>query len=199
MKVFLETERLVLREFTAADGSLLVELDSDPEVMRYLTGGEPTSPEVVYREVLPKFLASYGRFDGLGYWAAQERASGGFVGWFALHPADDRDAGLELGYRLRQAEWGKGYATEGARALVDAAFERFGAVRVFGQTYEDNLASRRVMEKAGMRFVRAFQLVPEDLATGTFDASGLAVWDGDDVEYAIERTEWASARQPFGG
>ena len=64
MDVFLETDRLVLRQFTAADLDNLVELDSDPDVMRYITGGRPTPREHVRDEVLPAFLAYYERFAG---------------------------------------------------------------------------------------------------------------------------------------
>src|SRR4029453_8224673 len=76
MDVFLETERLVLRRFTDADLELLVELDGDPEVMRYITGGRPTSREELRDEVLPAFLRYYQRFPGYGFWAAGEKEGG---------------------------------------------------------------------------------------------------------------------------
>ena len=69
MHVFLRTDRMVMRRFTAADVDLLVELDSDPEVMRYITGSRPTPREEVEREVLPAFLGYYERFAGYGFWA----------------------------------------------------------------------------------------------------------------------------------
>src|SRR5215211_3183743 len=80
MDVFLETERLVLRRFSDADLDLLVELDGDPEVMRYITGGRPTSREELRDEVLPAFLGYYRRFPGYGFWAAVERTGGQFLG-----------------------------------------------------------------------------------------------------------------------
>ena len=88
MDVFLETERLVLRRFSDADLDLLVELDGDPEVMRYITGGRPTSREELRDEVLPAFLGYYQRFPGYGFWAAVERAGGQFLGWFHLRPPE---------------------------------------------------------------------------------------------------------------
>ncbi len=192
MHAFLETERLLLRRFTPDDLGNLVALDSDPAVMRFLTGGEPTPREALARDLLPRFLASYARYGGSGSWAAIEKTIGDFLGWFSLVPHDDGPPDEPaLGYRLRRAAWGKGYATEGARALIRAAFTALGARRVTATTYQDNLGSRRVMEKAGMAFVRAFRLTPADLhATGTFAATSQEVWDGDDVAYALTREDW---------
>src|SRR5947209_2713450 len=123
MDVFLETERLVLRRFTPEDVDAVVELDSDPEVMRYITGGAPTPREEIEQEYLPSWLGYYARFAGLGFWAAQEKATGEFIGWFHFRPPDGHAPDdVELGYRLRRAAWGKGYATEGARALIARGF-----------------------------------------------------------------------------
>jgi RimJ/RimL family protein N-acetyltransferase len=192
MRAVLETERLVLRRFTEADVDNLFDLDSDPAVMRFITGGAPTSRSVIESEVLPRFLRSYARADGFGVWAAIEKSTGDFVGWFSLQPTDGTgSAEATLGYRLRQAAWGQGYATEGALALIHKGFTELGVRRVVASTYQDNLASRRVMEKAGLTLVRRFRLAAADLAAiGTFDAASLDIWDGDEVEYALERAVW---------
>jgi RimJ/RimL family protein N-acetyltransferase len=202
MEVFLETERLVLRRFTAADADHLVELDGDPEVMRYLTGGAPTPRAVIERDILPRFLSYDERSAGYGFWAAIEKATGDFLGWFSFRPPDGAGPDeVELGYRLRRAAWGKGYATEGSRALIRKGFAELGVRRVLATTYQDNFASRRVMEKVGMALVRTYRLTPADLAAGgTFHTTAQEVWDGDDVEYALERADWerreaAGARQ----
>src|SRR6202521_4082986 len=102
--VFLETDRLVLRRFTEADADLLVELDSDPEVMRFITGGRTTPREEIENDFLPAFLSYYQRFDGYGFWAAIEKASGAFIGWFHFRPAVGSAVDEpELGYRLRSS------------------------------------------------------------------------------------------------
>ena len=193
MVIFLETARLTLRRFTDADADDLCALDADPAVMRFLTGGSPTPCDVIRREILPRFLRSYEAGAGYGYWAAIVRATGAFAGWFGLRPAGAPASGeAELGYRLRQALWGQGYATEGARALIDAGFAGAGLRRIVATTYQDNLASRRVMEKAGLIFVRSFRLTAEELAApGTYQVSAPALWDGNDVEYALTREAWA--------
>ena len=175
MEVFLETERLVLRRFAETDVDHLFALHNDPEVMRHLTGGDPVSRREVEQEYRE-------RFAGQGYWAAVERATGEFLGWFALHPAADRDPGdCELGYRLRRAAWGKGYATEGSRALIRHGFAVLGVRRVWAETMAVNLASRRVMEKSGLAFVRTFHLAWDDPLPGT---------EHGEVEYALEREDW---------
>lgn len=184
--VFLETERLVLRRFTADDVDALFELDSDPAVRRWVEDGEPVSRADIADVTIPAFLSYYERFEGYGFWAAVEKASGRFVGWFHFRPRPDDDPlGPELGYRLHPWAWGKGYGTEGSQALIDKGFSELGVERVYAETMAVNVASRRVMEKSGMRVVR------------TFHADWPVRIPGDehgDVEYAITRDEWAAAR-----
>jgi RimJ/RimL family protein N-acetyltransferase len=182
MQVFLETQRLVLRRFTVADVGNLVSLDADPDVMHFITGGVTTSREEIENEVLPAFLAYYERFEGYGFWAAIEKATGEFLGWFHFRPRGGASLDeAELGYRLRKSAWGKGYATEGSRALIRKGFTEFGVQRVVAEAMVVNLASRRVMEKAGLTLVRTFhQPWPYPI-------------EGDelgDVEYALSKADW---------
>lgn len=158
MAEYLETDRLLLRHFTENDAELLVELDSDSEVMRYLSGGVPTPPERIHREVLPRLLGQYEKWDGrFGLVAAHERAGGEFIGWFILRPkADGPTDEVELGYRLRKAAWGKGYATEGSAALLHKAFTELGVRMVWAETMFVNRGSRNVMEKLGMTHVQTY-------------------------------------------
>jgi RimJ/RimL family protein N-acetyltransferase len=114
MHVYLETERLLLRRFTMDDVENLVELDSDPEVMRFITGGDPVPRATYQDDYVPWYLEQYQRYPGYGFWAAIEKESGDFIGWFHFRPQDDADLhNVELGYRLRRSDWGKGYGTEG--------------------------------------------------------------------------------------
>jgi RimJ/RimL family protein N-acetyltransferase len=183
LHVLLETERLVLRAFTRADKGLLVELDGDPEVMRWINGGDPTPPEFIEQQILPRFTSYDGAF---GFWAALRKPDGEFIGWFALRPHADGEA--SLGYRLRRAAWGHGYATEGGRALIRLAFEELGMQSVMAGTYEHNTRSLRVMERLGMRERARYRVTEEDLASSdTFDPGTQSVWDGCDVEYEITR------------
>jgi len=163
--IFLETERMILRRATPRDAHLLYELDSDPEVMRFISRGVPTPLERIERELLPRWLRYYEEHAHLGVWPAHEKAGGGFLGWFHLRPDAYVPEEKEVGYRLRREAWGQGYATEGTRALVLNAFTQWGIAKVSARTLGRNLASRRVMEKAGLSFEHAF-LYEERLLPG---------------------------------
>lgn len=181
----LTTHRITLRRFRDDDVANLTELDSDPAVMRFLTGGKPTPEREVRERLIPKILADYECFEGLGRWAAEDRATGAFIGWFALTPHNDDIGDLELGYRLRRAFWGGGYATEGSQALVDLAFTHRRAQRVFAETMAVNKASRRVMEKAGLRYMRTFHIEFDDPIPGT---------EHGEVAYELTRDQWKKRR-----
>jgi RimJ/RimL family protein N-acetyltransferase len=158
--------------------------------MRYLTGGQPTPREEVRDEVLPRLLAYYSQGDDFGYWAAINKETGEFLGWFHFRPhpgqadavteAPDRQ-GIELGYRLRRAAWGQGYATEGCLALIRKGFTELGVERVYAETMAVNQASRRVMEKSGLQYLRTFHQEWPDALPGA---------EHGEVEYALTRAEW---------
>lgn len=189
MPVYLETERMILREFTHDDTDNLAALNSDPQVMRYLTGGKPIPRVEIESTVLPRYLDWHRKTPHFGYWAAEDRVSGDFLGWFHLRPAvdtpDQREP--ELGYRLLRAAWGHGYATEGAKALIRHAFDVLGAERVVAETMAVNVASRRVMEKAGLRLARTFYRHWNDPIPGS---------EQGEVEYALSRQEYVKAQSP---
>ncbi|MGW5676105.1 GNAT family N-acetyltransferase [Streptomyces sp. NPDC003860] len=190
MPVLLETARLALRPFTADDADRLFELDGDPAVMRYLSGGEPTSRETVRTRVLPRVLHDHPCTGTRGYWAAEEKETGAFVGWFEFRPvADDIAAVVELGYRLKASAWGQGYATEGARALVDKGFAELGVSLVTANTMAVNTRSRRVMEKAGLTLLRSY--------AGDWPVAVEGSEHGE-VEYALARSDWAERRAAAG-
>jgi RimJ/RimL family protein N-acetyltransferase len=153
---YLETEHLILRQFTPEDAQNLIELDSDPEVMRHV-GGDPTPPDEIRNDILPRFLEYHRQDARFGFWAATLRPTGEFLGWFHLRPAPDPPHEMELGYRLKRSVWSQGYATEGSRALIAKAFDELGVDRIIASAGQENVASWRVMEKAGMHFVERFE------------------------------------------
>lgn len=182
VQVFLETGRLVLRRFTMSDADNLAGLDGDPDVMHFITGGRPTSREEILNDFLPAFLGYYERYPGLGFWAAIGKPAGQFLGWFQFRPPEgDAPAEAELGYRLRKSAWGKGYATEGSRALIRKGFTELGVQCVIAQTMAVHTASRRVMEKAGLTLARSFHQPWPYVIEG--DEHG-------DVEYALSKADW---------
>ncbi len=182
MQVSLETERLVLRPFTAADADNLFELDSDPAVMRFINGGHPTPRSESENEDLTWFIEYGQRFPGYGFWAVIERSTGSFLGWFLFRPPEDgRPDEPELGYRLRRPAWGKGYATEGSLALIEMGFTKLNVRRVVAFALVDNHASQRVMEKAGLSRERAFRHRWTDRFEGV---------EQEIVEYGLSKAEW---------
>ena len=150
MKIYLETERMRLREFVPEDADLLVDLDSDPRVTRYINGGKPTPREYVVESVMPRLMSYYERNDGLGLWAALHKPDNEFMGWFLFRPFLPDPDKTELGYRLKHKFWGQGFATEGSQALIVKGFGSLGVTRVVAIADPENIGSRRVMEKVGM-------------------------------------------------
>ena len=184
MEGYLATERLRLRRFTADDAELLVGLDSDPEVMRFLTG-RPTPRDEIVSVVLPGILKVYGEHPELGTFAAEQKSDGAFIGWFGLQPTDEPTT-VDVGYRLNRRAWGKGYATEGTKALIDKAFAELGMDRVVADTMAVNHRSRAVMRRSGLRFVRVFHVHFDDPLPGT---------EFGEVEYAVDRCTWEAGRR----
>ncbi|MFD8293935.1 GNAT family N-acetyltransferase [Streptomyces lavendulae] len=184
MDTYLETGRLALRRFTVDDADLLIELDGDPAVMRFLTGGIPTAPELVRERDLPNVLAGYEKWGGdFGLFAAHEKDGGAFIGWFHLRPGPEGPPDeAELGYRLRQAAWGRGYATEGSRALLEKAFTELAVRTVWAATMAVNHGSRHIMEKLGMTLADTLP-TPSDMEMVEGSEQG-------GVRYEITREQW---------
>jgi RimJ/RimL family protein N-acetyltransferase len=157
----LKTDHLLLRPLVSEDEEHLWQLDQDPEVMRFISGGRPTSRETVRDVMLPRMLQVHPQGPEYGFWSAEDRATGRWVGWFHLRPERLEPFEMELGYRLRREFWGLGLATEGSRALIEIAFRDWGLDRVAARTLVGNRASRRVMEKLGLVLEREF-VYPED-------------------------------------
>ncbi|MBC7589268.1 MAG: GNAT family N-acetyltransferase [Chitinophagaceae bacterium] len=119
MKIILETERLYLRQFTLADAQLLVDLNGNPEVTKYLHE-QPTTlniaQQVIEQIILPQYtLYNHGRL------AVHVKSNNEFIGWCGLKYLKERNK-VDLGYRFFQQHWGKGYATETAQACIDYGF-----------------------------------------------------------------------------
>jgi len=180
--IILETPRLALRQLTEDDVDNLFDLNSDPEVMRYITGGRPTPREEIRDQIIPFYLAVYDRLDRLGMWAAESAATGEFLGWFHFRAGPDTDiTNVELGYRLRRSAWNQGYATEGSRALISMGFTDLSVERVWAHTMTVNAGSRHVLEKCGLSVVRTIPYEGTDVIEGA---------EHGEVEYALIKPEW---------
>lgn len=173
----LRTERLDLEPLTSRHLDLLVELDADPEVLRFIWGRALSREESLHhsrRRIDPE-----GASRGIGAWVGLEE--GRFAGWWTLQRDPEDDTTAELGYRLPRNAWGRGLATEGSRALLDHAFRTLGLPRVWAGTMAVNAGSRGVMEKLGMRHVRT--------EVGRWD-DPLPGWEQGEVRYEVTRDDW---------
>ncbi|MEO8085420.1 MAG: GNAT family N-acetyltransferase [Bacteroidota bacterium] len=158
MKIFAETERLILREILPIDAEPFFEMDSDPEVHKFL-GTKPVSGIEEIINVI-RFVQQQYIENGIGRWAIIEKSSGQFMGWTGLKLMkkyfNNQINFHDLGYRLLQKHWGKGYATESANASLQYAFEQMKLKEVIGMVNVTNTKSNRVLEKCGMKHVESF-------------------------------------------
>ncbi len=198
----LHTDRLLLIPLADRHLELEVELDSDPEVMRYLSGRAQTRDEVV--ESHARRMALSRKVSGLGFWMAfgtqggalgsappSTEHAGDFIGLMMLPPAHGPDqpddlSVADLGYRLMRRHWRQGLATEAARALLRHAFATVGVRRVIAQTMAVNAASRGAMASAGLSYVRTY--FPE------WDEPLAGAGQGE-VEYEITLADWQNRKR----
>jgi RimJ/RimL family protein N-acetyltransferase len=178
----LQTQRITLVPLVDEHLEWEFELDSDPEVMRYLSGRASTREEVDASHA--RRMAAAQKVDGLGFWVGV--VDDEFVGWWTLQPAhgpdQPDDPGVaDLGYRLLRRHWGRGLASEGARELVRYGFDDVGLDRIIAQTLTANAGSRSVMERTGLTYVRTFPT--------TMTAPLESVEEGE-VEYELTREQW---------
>ncbi|MBL7702296.1 MAG: GNAT family N-acetyltransferase [Ferruginibacter sp.] len=150
MNIILQTPRLILRQFTEADAPLVWSLNSDPEVVKYLH--EPTlktvehAAQIITDIILPQYK------NNLGRWAIHTKEDNEFIGWCGLKYRPEIDE-TDLGYRLMQKAWGKGFATEAAQHTLDHGLNNLQLKLITGRAHVENLASINVLEKIGMDYV----------------------------------------------
>ncbi len=149
MKLKLESEHLSLRYITDDDLENLYHLHSNPDVMRYIRPPATSHEEIIGQ--INKIISYYTENPGLGVFAANEKASGEFIGWFCLKHLDRSDE-IEVGYRLLPEFWGRGYATEMTKVLVAYGFNHLGLDKITGITHPGNSASQKVLEKARLMY-----------------------------------------------
>jgi RimJ/RimL family protein N-acetyltransferase len=177
----IETSRLLLRPWQSDDLAELTRLLADPEVTRYIILNGPFTPHEL-AEVSARTLQQWNH-NGFGPWVAIEKATGRWVGRIGLNeivdwPFPDK---FEVGWELHQEFWGRGLATEGGRAAMRYGFEVVGLARIMSASMATNTASRRVMDKCGLRFQGELHLPDTVMA-----------W------YAIDRVQWQASQTAAG-
>jgi ribosomal-protein-alanine N-acetyltransferase len=173
----LETERLYLREFVHDDAEMIFRLNTDPDVMRFMPKERRTTMDDARRYV-ERFRRYYGEHPGLGLWPTILKADGACIGWTCLKHLDHTEE-IEIGYRYFPPYWGRGLCTEISSALVAHGFRTVGLDRIVGVTHPEHAASRRVLEKLGLRYER------DAFYYGT-----------DVVYYALDRSTWEATQPP---
>lgn len=157
MQKSIETNRLFFRELVPSDADGIFELDSNPEVHRYL-GNDPVKSMQQCHDAIAHIMNQYEK-NGIGRWAAILKETGEFIGWAGLKlesNVNGHNQFYDLGYRFIQKHWGKGYASEAAEAFVDYGFNVMKLEKINAFVDTDNLASRKVLEKSGLKFVNTF-------------------------------------------
>ena len=147
----IETARLKLRRFTPNDLNDLYEIRADPDVMRYIGSGKPESIEQV-QTAFNKLLAHWEQ-HGFGRWAVLDKESEKLIGWCGLAYLENTED-VEIGYGIAKSYWGKGLTSEAAAAVLKWGFEELGLDHIVAVAWPDNVASRRVMDRLGMKYVK---------------------------------------------
>ncbi|CAM1339091.1 GNAT family N-acetyltransferase [Tenacibaculum aestuarii] len=161
MKFYLETERLILREFRESEIEGIFELDSNAEVHKYL-GNNPITTYKQAEDIITFFEEQY-KERGIGRFAAFEKESGEFIGWsgLKLNTGEKEELNgftdfIDIGYRFIPRFWGKGYASESAFACLDFGFKEMNYDIIYGAADVENIGSNKILQKIGLQFVNEF-------------------------------------------
>lgn len=158
MSILLETERLILREVEYTDEDDLFEMDSDPEVHLYIENNPVKSIDEI-RKVIEMLKKQYAK-NGVARWAVVEKLTNECLGWAGLkyfnEPLNKHNYFYELGYRFKKKHWGKGFATESSRAILDYGFKNLNTNSIFAIVDPKNENSKKVLTKLGFDFRETF-------------------------------------------
>ncbi len=175
--IILETERTYLRHFELNDADWLIAMDTDPKVMKHL-GGVISEEQV--RAYIPRVIENYKKYPGMGAFATVLKTTEETIGWSSIKPLP-RTEYIEIGWRYLPNYWGKGYATETAKAMLDYGFENFDMDVIISVADDDNYGSTGAMKKAGLTYWK----------TEPYNGWDKVAW------YRIFRKEWEETNKKF--
>jgi [ribosomal protein S5]-alanine N-acetyltransferase len=163
MQIFIETERLIIREIVEADAPALFNIDSNEEVNLYL-GRKPVT-DISQTKNIIEFIRQQYVDNGIGRWAMVEKSTNTFIGWTGLKLITELTNNTinyhDLGYRINKNYWGKGYATESALACVNYGFTNLNLNKIIAIAHYQNKASHNVILKSGLHFKETFTYMDE--------------------------------------
>lgn len=179
MKIFAETERLILRELEFTDKNDLFEMDSDPAVHLYIENNPVKSIDQITKVI--EMLKKQYHENGIARWAVVDKNTNECIGWSGLkyfnQPLNNHNHFYELGYRFKKKHWGKGFATESSIAIIDYGFKNLNIDKIFAITDPKNNNSKKVLSKLGFNFQE------------TFDYEGdLTDW------FELNKTDWENKK-----
>ncbi|MBK8581769.1 MAG: GNAT family N-acetyltransferase [Flavobacteriales bacterium] len=179
MKIFVETERLILRELEYTDENDLFEMDSDPEVHLFIENNPVKSIDEITK-VIEMLKVQY-KENGIARWAVVDKLTNECVGWSGLkyfkQPLNHHNDFYELGYRFKKKHWGKGFATESSNAILDYGFKNLNTDTIFAIADPKNVNSKKVLTKLGFDYQE------------TFD------YEGDPTEwFELKKTTWENKK-----
>lgn len=158
MKIFTETDRFILREILITDINGMFELDSDPEVHKYL-GNNPVCNKEQIENVINSIRQQY-IDNGIGRWAIIDKTTKEFIGWTGLklvtEDTNNHKNFYDIGYRLIKKYWGQGVATETAIAALEYAFDTLNIDEVYASANCENEGSNKILKKVGLNFIETF-------------------------------------------
>ncbi len=190
--VALQTPRLLLRPWTPGDVEALFEILQEPDLLRYFPNPDPPGRDIV-ETYINRQLAHWKEF-GYGHWAVILPEEDQVLGWNGLEFLPELGE-CEVAYLLSRRVWGRGYATESARAALRFGFERAGLGSIIGLVHPENEASIRVLKKCGLSFVDRINLWRMDLyryrlGRGVFEnlcAATSQDWQAEEIRASGER------------
>lgn len=145
---YIETDRLILRNFRLEDAKGMYDLNNDPEVLQHVPDGPFENVDAA-----SKFIRNYEAYDktGMGRWTVLDKSNEHYLGWCGLRLIESIQQ-VDLGYRFLKKHWNKGYATEAAKAALKHGFEQLNLNAIIGRTRPDNINSIKVLNKLNFSF-----------------------------------------------
>lgn len=168
-KYFLKTDRVGFSTWNDTDIELAIQLWGEKDVTRFICAtGEFTQQDIINR--LNIEISNYKQFS-VQYWPIFELKTGELIGCCGIRPFQAEDRTYELGFHLRREYWGRGYASEAARAVINYSFEILKTIRIYAGHHPENTASEKLLKKLGFQYIGKNFYAPTGLYHPSYELS----------------------------